>query len=121
MCVGNGSVGASRPETGGVAASGFAGSSLQRQAHGPEAGLDERERAERNRAGYRAHAIFASLVLIGVTYTQLSIDLAASGKARLWTPQSAQQRSALFWELFIAAVTLPAAVPAWTQAPGEPD
>jgi hypothetical protein len=91
----------------------LAGSSLQRQSQEPEAQLDERELAERNRAAYGAHAIFAALVLLGVIYLMIGKDLVANGKVTLWLPERGEHWNGIFWGLLLAALTLPGAVLAW--------
>jgi H+/gluconate symporter-like permease len=97
----------------GLAFFGVATTSLQRQAQEPEAKLDERERAERNRAAYWAHSIFSSVVVIGVLYLSLNADRLADGKPALWTPQTGEHWTAIGFGLAVAAMTLPTAVLAW--------
>lgn len=95
----------------------LAGTSFQRQAQEPESSLDERERAERNRAAYTAHSLFAGMVMLGVIYIMIATDMTQNGKAALWTPESGEHWNAIFWGLTIFAMTLPAAVLAWSKAP----
>ncbi|MBI1251401.1 MAG: hypothetical protein GC189_08010 [Alphaproteobacteria bacterium] len=97
----------------------LAGSSLQRQAQEPESQLDERERFERNRAAYVAFSAFAGLVLLGVFYIVIANDLAEAGKAELWIPQTSAHWNAVFWGLMLLALTLPAAVLAWSSGDAE--
>lgn len=97
----------------------LAGSSLQRQSQEQEMQLDERELAERNRAAYGAHAIFASLVLMGVIYLMIAMDLAAKGMLMLWLPETSDHWNGIFWGLLLAALTLPGAVLAWGK--GSPE
>ena len=75
--------------------------------------LDERELAERNRAAYGAHSIFAGLVLLGVIYLMIAGDLIANQKLLLWLPETGDHWNAIFWGLLLAALTLPGAVLAW--------
>lgn len=93
----------------------LAGSSLQRQSQEPEIMLDERELAERNRAAYGAHSIFAGLVLLGVIYLMIAGDLIANQKLLLWLPETGDHWNAIFWGLLLAALTLPGAVLAWSK------
>ncbi len=93
----------------------LAGSSFQRQAQEPDAKLDERELAQRNKAAYRAFSVFAGLVLVGLIYLQLRLDLA--DRVSLWAPTTREHWSALFWGLLLLALTLPAAFLAWEKEP----
>lgn len=94
----------------------LAGSSLQRQSQEPEAMLDERELAERNRAAFGAHAIFSGLVLLGIIYLIIARDLIANQKLVLWLPETGDHWNAIFWGLLIASLTLPGAILAWGKS-----
>ena len=99
----------------------LAGSSLQRQSQELEAMLDERELAERNRAAYGAHSIFAGLVLLGVIYMMIARDLIINQKLILWLPETGDHWNAIFWGLLLAALTLPGAVLAWGKGEAADD
>lgn len=87
----------------------LAGSSLQRQVQEPESELDERERAERNRAAFQAHSLFSALVLLGVLYMMITTDLAANDKLHLWRPTDGAHWNAIFGGLILLSFTLPGA------------
>lgn len=93
-----------------------AGSSLQRQAQEPEYKLDERERAERNRATYLSYSMFSALVIAGAFYLMIATDLAQSGRAFLWIPQTGDHWNGIVCGLLLLSLTLPAAVLAWRGA-----
>lgn len=97
----------------------LAGSSFQRQAQEPDAKLDERELAQRNRAAYRAFSVFASLVALGLLYMNLRLDFA--DRFDLWAPVTPEHWNALFWGVIILSLTLPAAFLAWEQEPPQED
>lgn len=99
----------------------IATSSLQRQSQEVDAQLDERERAERDHAGYRAHALFSCFVLVGILYIALVSDLVSNGKADLWLPQGYEGWNAIFWGAMMLALTLPAAVLGWRRGLPELD
>jgi hypothetical protein len=87
----------------------LAGSSLQRQAQEPENLLDERELADRNRAAYQAHSVFAGIVLLSLIYLMLRQDLSNNSNLDLWAPTTGDHWNALFWGAAMLAMTLPAA------------
>jgi small-conductance mechanosensitive channel len=93
----------------------LAGSSLQRQAQEPDAKLDERELAQRNRAAYRAFSVFAGLVALGMLYMSLRFDFA--DRFPLWAPTTPEHWNALFWGAIMLGLTLPAAFLAWEDEP----
>jgi Ni/Fe-hydrogenase subunit HybB-like protein len=93
----------------------LAGSSFQRQAQEPDTKLDERELAQRNRAAYRAFAVFAGLVAVGLLYMNMRLDF--DDKVALWAPTTPEHWNALFWGAIILGLTLPAAFLAWDKAP----
>ncbi len=93
----------------------LAGSSFQRQAQEPDTTLDERELAQRNRAAYRAFAVFAGIVALGLLYMDLRMDFA--GRFPLWAPTEQAHWNALFWGAIILGLTLPAAFLAWEKEP----
>lgn len=93
----------------------LAGSSFQRQAQEPDAKLDERELAQRNRATYRAFSLFASLVALGLLYMNLRLDFA--DRFDLWAPVTPEHWNSLFWGVITLSLTLPAAFLAWEQEP----
>lgn len=99
----------------------LAGSSLQRQAQEPESVLDERELADRNRAAYQAHSVFAGLVLLGLIYLMLRQDLSQNRNLDLWAPTTADHWNALFWGVAMLAMTLPAAFLAFRKSHPEED
>lgn len=93
----------------------LAGSSFQRQAQEPDSKLDERELAQRNRAAYRAFAVLAGVVALGLLYMNLRLDF--MDRIDLWAPSTAEHWNALFWGAIILGLTLPAAVLAWEKQP----
>ncbi|MGE0531239.1 MAG: hypothetical protein AB7G40_10830 [Hyphomonadaceae bacterium] len=93
----------------------LAGSSFQRQAQEPDAKLDERELAQRNRAAYRAFSLFAGLVALGLLYMNLRLDFV--DRFDLWAPVTPEHWNALFWGVVILGLTLPAAFLAWEKEP----
>lgn len=93
----------------------LAGSSFQRQAQEPDAKLDERELAQRNRAAYRAFAVLAGIVALGLLYMDLRLDFA--DRIPLWAPTEQAHWNALFWGAIILGLTLPAAFLAWEKEP----
>lgn len=93
----------------------LAGSSFQRQAQEPDAKLDERELAQRNRAAYRAFSLFAGLVALGLLYMSLRLDFV--DRFDLWAPVTPEHWNALFWGVVILGLTLPAAFLAWEKEP----
>ena len=99
----------------------LAGSSLQRQTQEPEEMLDERERDERNRAGFTAHMLFSSIVAAGVFYLMIATDLAEVGKSDIWRPTLGAHWNAVFGAVFLLSLTLPGAVIAFGKAPPELD
>ncbi|MFN3313954.1 MAG: hypothetical protein ACK46Q_10850 [Hyphomonas sp.] len=94
----------------------LAGSSLQRQTQEPETLLDERERSERNRASYHAHAVFSAIVLTGVFYMMISTDLALNGKLDIWRPTLGAHWNAIFGGLILLSFTLPGAMIAFSKS-----
>jgi H+/gluconate symporter-like permease len=99
----------------------LAGSSLQRQAQEAESELDERERADRNKAAFYAHSVFSSAVLLGLIYIMLTTDMAEAGKLDLWRPSTGDHWNAIFWGLGLLSVTLPGAVLAFGKTPPDMD
>lgn len=77
----------------------------------PDARLDERELAIRNRAYQRAYTLIASAVLLALIYLQLAFD--RRDAVRFWLPSSYEEASRLFWTAFVYTATLPAAILAW--------
>ncbi len=84
-------------------------SSLQRQTQEPETLLDERELADRNRAAYQAHSVFAGIVLLCLIYLMLRHDLSDNRNLNLWAPTTGEHWNAIFWGSAMLAMTLPAA------------
>lgn len=99
----------------------LAGSSLQRQMQEPESELDERERAERNRAAFHAHSVFSGVVLTGVLYMMLATDLAEAGKFAAWRPQTGSHWNAIFGGLILLSFTLPGAMNAFGKSRALPE
>ncbi len=93
----------------------LAGSSFQRQAQEPDAKLDERELAQRNRAAYRAFSVLAGLAALGLLYMSLRLDFV--DRFPLWAPTTPEHWNALFWGAIILGLTLPAAFLAWEKDP----
>jgi H+/gluconate symporter-like permease len=98
----------------------LAGSSLQRQTQERENLLDERERSERNRASYQAHAVFSAIVLAGVMYMMISTDLALNDKLHVWRPTIGAHWNAIFGGLILLSFTLPGAILAFSRK-GDPE
>lgn len=97
----------------------LAGSSLQRQAQEPAALLDERELADRNRAAYQAHSVFAGIVLLSLIYLMLQQDLSDNRNLDLWAPATGEHWNAIFWGAAMLAMTLPAGFLAFRKS--QPD
>lgn len=99
----------------------LAGSSLQRQAQEPETLLDERELADRNRAAYQAHSVFAGIVLLSLIYLMLRQDLSDNRNLDLWAPATGDHWNAIFWGAAMLAMTLPAAFLAFRKSHADQD
>jgi hypothetical protein len=94
----------------------LARSDVLRQVHEPAAMLDERERAGRNQAAYRAHAVFSGLVLVGALYMMFTADRTNTA---FWSPQTGAHWAAVFGGLLLLSLTLPGAFLAFGKAPPE--
>jgi hypothetical protein len=84
-----------------------------RPGNAPDAQLDERELALRNRAYQRAYTLIGCGALLALIYVQLAFD--GDDRLRWWLPASYEEASRLFWGVFLVAVTLPAALLAWDR------
>lgn len=74
----------------------------------PDSELDERERAIRDRAYFKAYGVFAGLAIVCAFYMlDLGPDLG------LWTPESHNQWWAIVWVFVMLGLGLPAGFVAW--------
>jgi hypothetical protein len=101
-----------------LAFSAIARSSVQRIMHEPEEVLDERERAERNRAHQSAYVALSAILLLGLIHQMLAQDLSANGWVTVWTPTTYHDWSVVFWGMTFLAFTLPTAFHAFRARPG---
>lgn len=75
-----------------------------------DARLDERQLALRNAAYLDAYRIVSAVVLLGVLWIALGIDLGL-----WWVPSTFHEWNLIFWGLFIYTTTLPSAFLAWRE------
>lgn len=92
----------------------FAASRLQRIAGEEKGRLDEFELELRLKARAFAYHAFSTIVLVGVAYLGIAMDLGASGRAELWIPTDFDDWNGMFWGLILYAFVLPIAYLAWT-------
>jgi len=83
--------------------------------------LDERELADRNRAAYQAHSVFAGVVLLSLIYLMLRQDLSDNRNFELWAPATGDHWNAVFWGAAMLAMTLPAAFLAFRKSHADED
>lgn len=76
---------------------------------GTEAMLDERQLALRNRTYLNAYRVLGALVVLGALYVML-----AHGSG-WWLPRTNLALQAVFWGVWLLAVTLPTAILAWSE------
>lgn len=72
------------------------------------ADLDERERADRDRAYRNAYGVLGALTLVASLWTFL-------GGAEVWWPQTQWQRNVLLWAVLLVVLSLPISFMAWTE------
>jgi drug/metabolite transporter (DMT)-like permease len=72
------------------------------------ADLDERERADRDRAYRNAYVVLAVLTLLVSVWVFF-------GGAELWWPQTQWQRNVLLWAVLLVVLSLPISFMAWTE------
>lgn len=72
--------------------------------------LDERQLAVRNAAYLDAYRIASGIVLLGVIWIALGLDLGL-----WWVPSTYDEWNIIFWGLFIYLMTLPSAFLAWRE------
>jgi hypothetical protein len=72
--------------------------------------LDERQLALRNAAYLDAYRISAGIVLLGVLWIALGLDLGI-----WWVPSTYNEWNLIFWGLFIYLMTLPSAFLVWRE------
>jgi hypothetical protein len=77
--------------------------------------LDERQLALRNAAYLDAYRISSGIVLVGVIWIALGLDLGI-----WWVPSTYDEWNLIFWGLFIYLMTLPSAFLVWRE-PDRPD
>lgn len=83
-------------------------------ANRPDRRLDERELRLRDRAYLRAYRVVAVVPLCVTLYTAMALD---DGRLapHLWLPHSYADAIIPFWGVFLATLTLPAAMLAWER------
>lgn len=74
--------------------------------------LDERQLAVRNRTYLNAYRVLGLLVILAALYHMIAVS---SERGALWLPRSDLAAQGLFWGAWLVAVTLPAALAAWTE------
>ncbi len=72
--------------------------------------LDERQLALRNAAYLDAYRIASAIVLLGVIWIALGLDLGI-----WWVPSTYNEWNLIFWGLFIYLTTLPSAFLVWRE------
>lgn len=72
--------------------------------------LDERQLAARNRTYLAAYRVLGVLALLSALYYMV-----ATSDGKWWLPRTDRETQALFWGVWLVAVTLPAALAAWTE------
>lgn len=72
--------------------------------------LDERQLALRNAAYLDAYRIAGGVILIGVIWIALGLDLGI-----WWVPSTYNEWTIIFWGLFIYLMTLPSAFLVWRE------
>lgn len=72
--------------------------------------LDERQLALRNAAYLDAYRIASGIVLLGVIWIALGLDLGI-----WWVPSTYNEWNLIFWGLFIYLTTLPSAFLVWRE------
>lgn len=83
---------------------------------GADGELDERQLARRNAGYLNAYRLLAGTVTLAAIYAYIAAD---AERLRLWLPRTDNELNATFWGFWLLALTLPAAVIAWTE-PEEP-
>ncbi len=78
-------------------------------ANSPDPSLDERQQRVRDRAYLHSYQLFAGAVTLAGLYAGIAWD---NG---WWLPSTWNQVQAAMWGLLLLAMTLPAAVVAWTE------
>lgn len=94
---------------------GFVGWLVLRRAMGttadlPDAALDERQRAVRDRAYVVAYRFVGALFFLAAVYGGLAWD-----SGRLWLPGDWVAIQAIVWSVFLLVTTLPSAALAWDE------
>jgi len=84
-------------------------------ANEPDARLDERQRAVRDRAYRRGYALLGAAVVLAATYLALALAFG-------WPlPRSTGAVQMVLWTVIVVTITIPAAVLAWTEPdPADP-
>ena len=82
-------------------------------ANSPDAALDERQQRVRDRAYLHGYQALGATIVFGGIYALLAWDTRA--KLGLWLPRTWNETQAVFWGLFLLALTLPTAIIAWTE------
>ena len=78
-------------------------------ANAPDPALDERQQRVRDRAYLHSYQTFAGLVTLAGFYAAFAWDTG------WWLPATWNQVQAVMWGVLLLALTLPAAVVAWTE------
>ncbi len=75
--------------------------------------FDERQDMVRGRANVRAYQIFSGVATLWIFYQALATDL--QRKFPVWLPSTWDEHQVVVWTTLLLALTLPAAIVAWTE------
>lgn len=75
--------------------------------------FDERQDMVRGRANVRAYQIFSGVATLWIFYQALATDLRR--KFPVWLPSTWDEHQVVVWTTLLLALTLPAAIVAWTE------
>lgn len=87
----------------------FVGAQPWNVANRPDAEVDERQRAVRERAHYLAYNMWSLGFARGLLYWYFA------GDSGWWLPRFYYERTAVFWTLLLSLVSLPSAIIAWLE------
>ena len=77
---------------------------------GSEKMLDERQLKLRNQTYLNAYRVLGTLVMLTALYAYIAAD-----SGTWWLPKSSLELQAVFWGIWLVALTLPTAIAAWTE------